>query len=71
MTYTEKIYSVIKDNCLKQSAVAKKAGFTTKDFNNILRGRKIFRADYVRPICEALAITPNELFSVDIAEKED
>lgn len=65
MTATEKIYEVIKRDNLKQSSVAVAAGYTPKQFNDLLKGRKRFTASDVAPICRALKITPNELFGFD------
>lgn len=62
MAVTETISKIISDRCMKQSAVARAAGYTPKQFNDLLHGRKRFTADDVVPICKALSITPNELF---------
>lgn len=69
MTATEKIYDVIKRDNLKQSAVAVAAGYTPKQFNDILKGRKRLTAADVAPICMALRITPNELFGFESRER--
>lgn len=61
---------IIESRGLKQKYVAEKAGFTPADFNNLLCGRKLFKADYVIPICNALGVTPNELFEPDSNPKE-
>ena len=62
MPVTQTINQIITDRCLKQAAVARAAGYTPKQFNDLLKGRKRFTADDVVPICKALSITPNELF---------
>nr|DAG00821.1 MAG TPA: Cro/C1-type HTH DNA-binding domain protein [Myoviridae sp. ctncN39] len=62
MQVTDTITKIISDRCMKQSAVARAAGYTPKQFNDLLHGRKRFTADDVVPICKALSITPNELF---------
>lgn len=62
MEVTETITKIISERCMKQAAVARAAGYTPKQFNNLLHGRKRFTADDVVPICKALSITPNELF---------
>lgn len=56
------IKSVIKAKGLKQKYVAEKAGFTPQEFSNILNGRKRLEINYVHCVCDALNITPNELF---------
>lgn len=62
MVYQDYIYSVLRQKKMNQSAVARAAGFSPKEFNNMLRGRKLIRMDDVTPICRALEVTPNELF---------
>ena len=64
MSATEMIYKIIDEKCLKQSAVARAAGYDPKKFNALLRGRKMTSEDVV-PICKALGVTPNELFGID------
>ncbi len=58
------IKNIIAEKGYKQAAIAKKSGFTTKNFSELLCGRKTFKAEYVNPICNALDVTPNELFGV-------
>lgn len=65
MVVTEKIYEVMKREHLKQSAIAVAAGYTPKQFNDLLKGRRRFTAADVVPICDVLKITPNELFGYE------
>lgn len=58
------IRQCIAEKGLKQSYVAKKAGFTPQEFNNILCGRKKLNVEYIMPICNALSITANDLFKI-------
>lgn len=64
MDVTDMIYKVIDEKCMKQSAVARAAGYGPKVFNAMLRGRKRMTSDDVVPICKALGVTPNELFGI-------
>lgn len=50
MSVTDMIYKIIDEKCLKQSAVARAAGYDPKKFNALLRGRKILTSDDVVPI---------------------
>lgn len=59
----DNIKSIIADKGYKQCAIAKKAGMTPRELNDLLYGRKIFRADYVIPLCKALDVSPNDLFA--------
>jgi len=65
MTAAERVSSIIKRKGYKQGAIAERAGFTAKEFSDLLCGRKTFKSEYVCPICKALGITPNELFGID------
>jgi DNA-binding Xre family transcriptional regulator len=53
----------MNDKGLKQSSVAKKAGFKEQSFSLLMTERKVFRAEYVLPIAVALGVTPNDLFA--------
>lgn len=56
------IREIIRDKCLKQSAVAKKAGFTPNAFSSMLNERKAIMAEYIPDIACALGVTVNELY---------
>lgn len=56
------IREIIRDKCLKQSAVAEKAGFTPNQFSSMLYERKIILAEYIPSIACALGVTVNELY---------
>ena len=47
MSATDMIYKIIDEKCLKQSAVARAAGYDPKKFNALLRGRKRLTSDDV------------------------
>ncbi|HEY5586379.1 MAG TPA: XRE family transcriptional regulator [Ruminiclostridium sp.] len=53
---------IIMERCFKQSAIAQKAGYSIKKFNNMLQGRKIITSEDILPISEALGVLPNDLF---------
>lgn len=61
-TTTDRIREIIRDKGLKQNAVAEKSGFSPKAFNDLLMGRKTFKVEYITPICEALGVTPNDIY---------
>ena len=56
------VKEIIRRNCLKQRAVAQKAGYDEKAFSNMLNGRKIVTDVDVTKIAIALNVTPGELF---------
>ncbi len=58
--------SIIMAKGLKQCVVAKKAGYKAKDFSAMLCGRKIIRDNDVWNISQALEVTPNDLFNIDV-----
>lgn len=57
----EKIYEHMRVHHMCQAAVARSAGLTPQMFNDILRGRKILRAEQLTKICDALGCTPNDI----------
>lgn len=71
----EKLNSIVAPNvkaiiirkCLKQSAVAEKAGYTKQQFNAMLRGRMVIRDIDIMRIATALEVDANTLF----AKRED
>lgn len=62
MTFSDRVYEIMRKKKMNQSAVARAAGFDPKVFNAMLRGRKLIRPEYINPICEALDETPDVLF---------
>lgn len=65
ITYDEiiqNIRTIIKEKGVKQNFVANKAGFTPQEFNNILCSRQLLKTESIVNVCNALDITPNELF---------
>lgn len=67
MKLVDRIYLIMESKNMKQSAVARAAGYSPKMFNAILRERKILRAEDITKICLALDVTPNELFGFQTA----
>lgn len=58
----ERLITHMEKKCLKQASVARMAGYTPKQFNDLLHGRKILKEKDVTQICAALNLTPNDLF---------
>lgn len=56
------VEAIIIGKCLRQSAVAKKAGYTKQQFNAMLRGRKVMRDTDIIRIASALEVDANTLF---------
>lgn len=56
------IRKIIDERGLKQYAVAKKAGYTKQQFNNLLNGRRLITDIDICKITDALGVTPNDLF---------
>ena len=55
----ENIQQIIRENGLKQTYIAEKAGYTTQMFSNMLVGRKIIKVCDVIRICTALGVDAN------------
>lgn len=56
------VKEIIKDRCLKQSAVAKKAGYSEQQFSSMMNGRKVIKDIDILRIATALGVDANELF---------
>lgn len=55
---------IINERGLKNNAIAKKAGFSEKQFSAILTHRRVIKDVDVIAIANALEVTPNELFEM-------
>lgn len=56
------IQNIIRERALMQSEIAKRAGFSTQQFNDMLHGRKVIRADYMVPISKALGVGVQDIY---------
>lgn len=56
------IERIIRDKGFVQGIIASKAGFSDQQFCDMLKGRKIIRADYMVPIAKALGVSVQEIF---------
>ena len=65
----KRIYQIMEEGHMKQSAVARAAGISPSLFNAMLRGRKIIRAEHINNICIARRVSPNQLFEYDPNKK--
>ncbi len=59
----ENVREIIKKRGLKQSAVAKMAGFSKQQFSNLLNGRRVITDVDIVKIANVLEIEPGELFA--------
>lgn len=57
------IREIIEEKGMVQREVAKRAGFTAQQLNDMLFGRKIIRAEYIPAIAKALNVEIEELFT--------
>jgi len=56
------IRNIIQDRAYMQSEIARRAGFSSQQFNDMLHERKIIRADYMIPIAKALGVSVQEIY---------
>lgn len=56
---------IVMERGLKQGVVAERAGFSPKEFSDMLNGRRIIKVSDILKIATVLGVTPNELFGVD------
>ena len=66
----ENIKNYIKNNGLKQSFVAQKAGLKKQEFNDMLNGRKIIMVNVIPAIAVALKTDPNTLLGFSSMKEE-
>ena len=60
-----KLYVIRKQKGLTQAQVAEEAGLSDRTYADIERGGVNMRIESVLKICEALGITPNDIFVED------
>lgn len=65
----ERTKRIIKDGCIKQSAIAARAGYDEKSFSNMLNGRKLITDVDVMKIANALEVEPNDLYGIKKLEE--
>lgn len=58
------IQAIMRKKGMYQKIVAERSGFTNQQFSDMLRGRKVIRADYLPRIAVALEVEVSELFSI-------
>lgn len=56
--------NIINERCLKQCAIAVKAGYTKQQFNDMLAGRKAIRDTDILRIATVLEVDANTLFGI-------
>lgn len=61
---TENVNRIIQDKGLNPDDIARMVGITVKNFRQMLDGRKALPTRYIIPLCNALQVTPNELFGM-------
>lgn len=61
---------IINDRCLKQCAVAERAGYSRQQFSDMLNGRKVMRDVDIARIADVLDVDANTLFGIPDSSKE-
>lgn len=56
------IRSCIREKGMVQGIVAERAGFTQKQFSDMLHGRKTIMAEYMPDIAKALGVSINKIY---------
>ena len=56
------ILNIIRDRAYMQGEIARRAGFTTQQFNDMLHDRKVIRADYMPQIARALSVSVQDIY---------
>ena len=60
------IERIIRKNGFLQGAIARKSGFTDQQFSDMLKGRKVIRADYMVPIAKAMGVTVQDIYDAGL-----
>lgn len=63
------IKNIIQDRAYMQSEIARRAGFSSQQFNDMLHERKIIRADYMPLIARALGVSVQEIYDAGRSER--
>ena len=69
MSVNERINTHIKKTGLKKCFIAEKAGYTPKQFSEMLTGKKKIYVEDLERICQALKCSPETFIKPDYAEK--
>lgn len=56
------IEKIIREKGYIQGSIAAKAGFSDQQFCDMLKGRKVIRADYLVPIAKAMGVQVQDIF---------
>lgn len=64
----ENIQQIIRENGLKQTYIAEKAGYTEQMLSNMLVGRKVIKVCDAIRICMALGVDANTLYKIEKGE---
>lgn len=62
MDITKTINRIIAERGLKKQSVAHEIGVTPQQFSAMLTRRRIIKVEDISALCDALDISPNELF---------
>ncbi len=68
MDVRENIKKIISEKGFLQKAVAERMGLTSNQFSNMIKGRKLIKYTDIMPLCNALGVSPNELFGYEEPE---
>ncbi|MBM6879348.1 helix-turn-helix transcriptional regulator [[Clostridium] spiroforme] len=64
------IKRIIREQGVKQYVIAQRAGYTDKQFSDMVNGRKIIVADDIIPIANALGCEPAELLDLGVKKSQ-
>ena len=67
-TRNAKCVEVIENKGLKQIYIAKKAGYSPQEFNDMLNGRRLIKVNDIARISSALDVDVNCLYGIEKGE---
>lgn len=63
------IKQIIDEKGLRQNFVAKKAGFTPQQLNDMIKGRKLILAEYLPPLAQAMGVGVMDIYDAGIRDR--
>ncbi|MDL2318187.1 helix-turn-helix transcriptional regulator [Eubacteriales bacterium OttesenSCG-928-A19] len=59
------ISRIITERGVKHAYIARKAGYSSQEFSNMLKGRRIIKVADIERLATALDVSLNDLFGID------
>ena len=64
------IEAIIREKGFVRGVIAAKAGFSDQQFCDMLKGRKVIRADFMVPIAKAMGVSVQDIYDAGANKDE-